>query len=134
MYIRINGTRAIAVSFFLFVFFAACCGCSNSDGPLLEDIPIYPDATEVESMEHRSFGGVVDGSLIQFTTTDEYDKVVDFYTDALKTYKPEVISHKSALGRQTAFAIQRKNSGLSVAIQEFTNEGKVNISFMHVGS
>ena len=40
-------------------------------------------ATKGETMAQSSFGGVVGGSLEQFTTTDSYEEVVDFYTEAL---------------------------------------------------
>ena len=133
MYIRIHRTFAIAASFFLLICFVSGYGCSSSDVPSLENLPRYPGATEVESMEHSSCGGFVSGSLVQFTTTDEYGGVVDFYMDALKTYNPEVLSHESELGRQTAITISQKDGGLSIAIQEFTKEGKVNITLMQVG-
>jgi hypothetical protein len=134
MYIRIHTTFAIGALFLLLICFVTYYGCSSSDVPSLDNIPRYPGATEVESMEHSSFGGFVSGSLVQFTTTDEYGRVVDFYTDALKTYKTEVLSNESELGRQTAITISQKDGGLSIAIQEFTKEGKVNITFMQVGS
>ena len=110
------------------------CGSSSGDGPSLQDIPLYPNATEGESMEQSSPGGIVGGSLAQFTTTDPFDEVVDFYSDALNKYDPEFMSHASDLGRQTAISIPQKNGMISVAIQEFTAEEKVNITFMAVGS
>ena len=134
MYVRIHRTFAIAASFFLFICFVTGYGCSSSNVPSLDNIPRYPGATQVESMEHSSFGGFVGGSLVQFTTTDEYGRVVDFYTNALKTYNPEGLSYESELGRQTAISIPQKDGGFSIAIQEFTKEGKVNITLMQVGS
>ena len=73
------------------------------------------------------------GSLLQLTTTDSFDQVLDFYTDALGQYDPEFMSHTSELGRQTAISIPQKNGMVSVAIQEFIEEGKVNITLMAVG-
>ena len=85
-------------------------------------------------MKQSSPGGIVGGSLAQFTTTDPFDEVVEFYSDALNKYDPQVLSHTSDLGRQTAISIPQKKGMISVAIQEFTAEGKVNITFMEVGS
>jgi hypothetical protein len=85
-------------------------------------------------MEQSSFGGIVEGNLAQFTTTDAYDAVVDFYTEALTNYDTELISLKSELGRQTAISIPQENRMTSVAIQEFSEEGKVNITLMEAGS
>ena len=123
-----------AVVFSLLLSFVIGFGCSRGNELPIEDIPHYPEATKVESMEHSSFGGIAGGSLVQFTTTDKYDAVVDFYTDALKTHNPEILSHESELGRQTAITIPQKDGGLAIAIQEFTKEGKVNITLMQVGS
>ena len=134
MNIRIHGTIALVVAFALFITISTGCGNSGSDGPTLQDIPHYPNATEGESMEPSSPAGFVGGKLAQFTTTDSFDEVVDFYTDALNKYDPEFLSHTSELGRQTAISIQRKKGMISVAIQEFTEEGKVNITLMAVGS
>ena len=85
-------------------------------------------------MEQSSPLGIVSGKLEQFTTSDQFDEVVDFYTDSLNKYDPEFLSHTSDLGRQTSISIPQKNGMISVAIQEFTAEGKVNITFMAVGS
>jgi hypothetical protein len=43
------------------------------------------------------------------------------------------MSHTSELGRQTAISIPQKRGMVSVAIQEFIEEGKVNITLMAVG-
>lgn len=77
MHTRIHRTLTIAVAFSLLIYLVTVFGCSRGDGPSLEDIPRYPNATEVESMEQSSFGGIVSGSLVQFTTTDTYDEVLD---------------------------------------------------------
>ena len=131
---KIRGTFAMAVALALLIHLATGCGSSGGDGPALQDIPRYPNATEGESMAHSSPGGFVSGNLAQFTTTDSFDEVVDFYTEALGQYDPEFMSHTSELGRQTAISIPRENGVTSVAIQEFTAEGKVNITIMVVGS
>lgn len=85
-------------------------------------------------MEKSTAAGMMKGSLAQFTTTDPFDRVVDFYTDALNKYNPQVMSNESDLGRQTALSISQKKGVLSVAIQEFAAQGRVNITFMAVGS
>lgn len=134
MNIRICRRLAMVIAFALFISIPTSCGRSSSDGPSLQDIPRYPNATEGDSMEQSSPGGIVGGKLAQFTTNDSFDEVVDFYTEALNKYDSEFISHTSDLGRQTAFSIPQKNGVISVGIQEFTAEGKVNITFMAVGS
>jgi hypothetical protein len=58
---------------------------------------------------------------------------MDFYTDALNKYNPKFMSNISELGRQTAISIPKKNGMISVAIQEFAEEERVNITFMAVG-
>ena len=134
MEIKTYGTLALVAAFSLIITIFSGCGNSEGDGLALGDIPRYPDATEGEAMAHSSFGGVVGGSLAQYTTTDPYDEVVDFYTEALANYDTEVISHKSELGRQAAISVPKENGMTSIAIQEFTEEGTVNITFMEVGS
>ena len=131
---RIRGTLALLVALVLLITIPTGCGNSKGEGPTMQDIPRYPNASEGESMEQSGPAGLVGGKLAQFTTTDSFDEVVDFYTDALNKYDPELLSHTSELGRQTAISIQRKKGMISLAIQEFTEEGKVNITFMAVGS
>ncbi len=110
-------------------------GCENSSvgGLSLRDIPLYPGATEGQSMAQSSPFGIVGGELKQFTTTDSYDEVLEFYSDALSGFSPEFLSHKSELGRQTGISIPRKNGMITVAVQEFIGEEAVNITFMSVG-
>ena len=122
------------ISFALLTSIPMGCGSSAEDGPSMQDIPLYPNAHEGESMEGSSPGGFVGGKLEQFTTTDPFEDVVDFYTDALNQYSPEFVSHASDLGRQTAISIPQKHGMISIAIQEFIEEGKVNITFMALGS
>jgi hypothetical protein len=134
MNMRIHGRLVMVIVIALLIGIPTGCGSSSDDGSSLQDIPRYPYAIEGESMEQSSPGGIVSGSLEQFTTTDDFDEVVDFYTNALNKYDPKFISHTSDLGRQTAISIPQKNGMISVAIQEFAAEGKVNITFMAVGS
>ncbi|MFC1516506.1 hypothetical protein ACFL7E_07065 [Thermodesulfobacteriota bacterium] len=133
MHKKTGGMLTIILTFFMLTNIITGCGGSADSGPSLKDIPRYPDATEGESMGQSGFGGIVGGNLAQFTTADDYEDVVDFYDDALLKFDPEVMSHTSELGRQTAFSIPRKTGMISVAIQEFIEEGKVNITFMGVG-
>jgi hypothetical protein len=129
---NINTTLAMVFAIALLTSIATGCG-SSGGGPSLEDIPLYPYATEAESVQQSGAGGFMGGKLAQFTTTDPFDEVMDFYTDALNKYKPQFMSHESALGRQTAISIPKKNGMISVAIQELTDEEIVNITFMAVG-
>ncbi|MBW2216263.1 MAG: hypothetical protein JRF34_03610 [Deltaproteobacteria bacterium] len=132
MGIKTCGTLIIAVTLLVNIFTG--CGSPDRDGLSLKDIPRYPNATTGESMEQSSFGGIVEGNLAQFTTTDSYDAVVDFYTEALTNYDTELISLKSELGRQTVISMPQENRMTSVAIQEFSEQGKVNITLMEAGS
>ena len=109
------------------------CGKSGDDGISLQDIPHYPNAVKGESMEQSGFGGFMGGELVQFTTSDSFDDVVEFYTDALISYNTELLSNTSELGQQTVISIPLEGGMISVAIQEFTDEGQVNITFMSVG-
>ncbi len=105
-------------------------GCSGENEPTSRDIPVYPNAYEGEAMQQ---GGMVGANLAQHTTTDGYDDVIDFYNEELARYNPQKLSHTSELGRQTAFSIPKKTGVLSVAVQEFTSEGTVNITIMGMG-
>lgn len=125
-------TLAIVIAFALMISIPTGCG-SSGGGPTLEDLPLYPYATEGESMEQSGPGGFMSGKLAQFTTTDSFDEVIDFYSDALNKYNPQFMDHTSDLGRQMAISIPKKNGMISVAIQEFSEEEKVNITFMAVG-
>ena len=133
MNVRKGGRIAMVVAFALLVSISAGCGSSGGDAPSLQDIPRYPNAIEGESVGQSSPGGMLSGSLLQFTTTDSFDQVVGFYTDALSQHDPELMSHTSELGRQTAISMPQKNGMISVVVQEFTEEGTVNITFMSVG-
>ena len=133
MRMRIPGAHEVAIALAMLVGISASCGGPGSDGPSMQDIPRYPNATLGESMGQSSPGGLLIGSLSQFTTTDSFDQVVEFYTDALSQYDPELMSHTSELGRQTAISMPQTNGMVSVVIQEFTAEGTVNITFMAVG-
>ena len=134
MNFKILGRLAMMIFWALLITIPMGCGSSSGDGPSLQDIPRYPNATEGESMEQSSPGGFVRGSLAQFATTDPFEEVVDFYANALNEYDPQFISHTSELGRQTAISIPQRKGMVSIAIQELTAEEKVNIIFMAVGS
>jgi hypothetical protein len=129
MHIRICGTLSIAVAFSLIIYFVTGCGCSRDNGPSLEDIPRYPNATKLESMA-ESFFGVVDVEIEQYATDDSYERVMKFYTNALKKYETKVATYEDEQGRQTAIEIELKNDKITVAIQEFAEEGKVSITLM----
>lgn len=130
---RIHGTLAMVIAFGFLISIFAGCGSSGDEGLSLHDIPLYPNSTDGATMEQSSPGGFVGGKLAQYTTFDTFDEVVDFYTGALNGYDLKSISHTSELGRQTAISIPKKKGMITVAIQEFTEEEKVNITFMEVG-
>jgi hypothetical protein len=131
MRIRVAFRLALALS--LLVHVCMGCGSSGGEGPSLQDIPRYPNATPGESMAGSSPGGMVSGNLAQFRTTDSFDQVLDFYTEALREYDPQLLSNRSELGRQSAFSIRQKSGMTTVVIQEFVEEGSVNITLMAVG-
>ncbi|MGD9175286.1 MAG: hypothetical protein PVF29_14070 [Desulfobacterales bacterium] len=120
---NITATFAMVFAVTLLISIATGCG-SSGGGPALEDIPLYPYATESESMEQSGPGGFMGGKLAQFTTTDPFDEVMDFYTDALNQYNPKFISNTSELGRQTAISIPKKNGMVSVAIRSLPRKRK----------
>jgi hypothetical protein len=131
---RIYGTLTMVIACAMLISILASCGDSGDEGLSMHDIPLYPNSTDGASMEQSSPGGFVGGKLAQYTTFDSFDEVVDFYTDALNGYDSKSISYSSELGRQTAISIPKKKGMITVAIQEFTEEGKVNITFMAVES
>jgi hypothetical protein len=131
---RVPATLALMILIALLIGFATGCGSSSDIQFALQEIPHYPNAIEGESMEQSMPGGFLGGSVTQFTTIDPFDEVLEFYTDALYQYDTEFMEHESELGRQTAISIPQKKGMITVAIQEFTEEGTVNITFMTVGS
>ena len=128
---RIMGT---VISFVFLISLPLGCGDSGGSKLSLQDIPRYPDATEGETITQSAAGGTVSGKLLQFTSTDPFDKVLDFYTDAMNQYDLKVSSQESEFGRQTALTVLQKGGMITIAIQEFVDEGKVNITFMTVES
>ena len=133
MNIRMNITLVLVTALVLLISMFGGCG-SGEDELSFQDIPRYPNANEGQSMSKSSTGGMVGGKLMQFSTTDSFEDVVDFYTDALSKYDPQIMSHTSEIGRQTAFSVSQKKGVVSIAIQEFRAKGMVNITFMTVGS
>ncbi len=116
------------------LLFILLAGCSSGDeGPTLADIPHYPNSTQNDAMTQSSPGSLLSGSLIQLNTTDPYDDVLGFYTTALGQYETDVMTHVIGDGRQTAISIPQKDGVITVAIQEFRDEGSVNITLMRVG-
>jgi hypothetical protein len=124
---------ATAIVMALLIGAVSGCGSSADDGSVLQNIPQYPNATEGESMEQSIGGGFIGGSMQQYTTTDPFDEVVNFYAEALIGYDTEILTNESQLGRQTAISIPQKRGMVSIAIQEFTEDETVNITFMAVG-
>ena len=128
---NVNRIRYCAAA--LLLVLAICYACSSDIDTAIEDIPLYPGATAGESMKQSIPGGFMGGALQQYSTTDSFENVVDFYTDALSQHSTEIINHESELGRQTAISIKQEKRITTIAIQEFNEEGAVNITFMAVG-
>jgi len=130
----VQPTLAFVVAFALLIGLLTGCEGSSDIKSALQEIPLYPNAIEGESTEQSMPGGFLGGFVTQFTTTDPYEEVLEFYTDALYQYETEVMEHESELGRQTAISIPQRKGVITVAIQEFTEEETVNITLMAVGS
>jgi len=130
---RVEPTLALVVALALLTGLLTGCGGYSDIKSALQEIPLYPNAVEGESMEQSFPGGFMGGSVTQFMTTDPYEEVLEFYTDALYQYETEVMEHETELGRQTAISIPQKKGMITVAIQEFSEEQTVNITFMAVG-
>jgi hypothetical protein len=136
---RLNPNRTMGRStaaFALVALLAVGCGDSNNSAgkEAFRNLPHYPGAVASESLEQSTMLGVLSGELVQMTTSDGFDEVLDFYTAALAQQDVEVLNHSSDLGRQTAISIREDTSVVSVAIQEFASEGELNITLMRVGS
>jgi hypothetical protein len=112
-----------------------CAGESNSAGAeAFRQLPHYPGAVQTESIAQSGMLGILSGEIVQLTTGDSFDEVLDFYRTALADQDVEVIDHTSDLGRQTAISMRGDNHVVTVAIQEFVDEGAVNVTLMRVGS
>jgi hypothetical protein len=110
-----------------FLFPLTLSGCSQSNA--LEEIVEYPGA--IEDQEHEAkLLGVSLAKVKRVATEDSYDEVLAYYMNLLESYNPEVISHELEDGRQTAISITGSNS-LTIAIQEFIEEGKTSITYMN---
>ena len=134
---RYQGNFSVTTTAWLLLLLLTLSGCGGSDSgpaPSLNDIPQYPNAAESESMQQSALGGMINGEVRQLMTTDKYDDVLSFYTDALSDSAPEVIADKSPMGQQTAFAIMREDGIISVTIQEFKKENQVAITLMSIGN
>lgn len=125
--------NSLLIPVLLVFVLTACGGAPDSIEIELADLPVYPNATLGEGMAQFS-AGPMGGSMQQYMTMDAYDEVVEFYTDALSTYPTETISQPSQLGRQTAISVLKEQGVVSVAIQEFSAEQAVHITFMQVGN
>ena len=112
---KMNGT--LAAMMVLLIGILSGCGLFGGDGPSLEGIPIYPNAMEGESMEQSVPGGFIGGKMTQYTTTDTFDEVMDYYAEALGDYEAQVMSHTSELGRQVAISIPQDNGIITVSVR-----------------
>jgi major membrane immunogen (membrane-anchored lipoprotein) len=107
-------------------------GCSKSDEPQIK-IPGYPGAQEDQEHNAEIMGSSM-GTVKRVITDDSFDKVFAYYKEHLEKYDPEVMSHTIDDGRQAAFTVVNTGTGsLTVAVQEFKEEGKVAITFMRLG-
>ena len=121
-----SARRGIAAAALLVSGLLAACG----DRAAEVAIPAYPNATPTESMAQEGLFGIVSGELQQATTTDPFDRVLEFYVDALAD--AEISSHRTELGRQAALAVRDGGGSATVAIQEFTDENRVVVTVMRL--
>ncbi len=99
--------------------------CSRSDSKVL--IPEYPGA--IEDQEHNAkMLGMSVAKVKRVFTNDSFDKVLAFYNEKLAPYEPEIMSYDLEDGRQAAFTI--KKGKVTIAVQEFIEEGAVTITYM----
>ncbi|NNL66868.1 MAG: hypothetical protein HKP30_11535 [Myxococcales bacterium] len=113
-------------------------GCSREADPAagpasaaLPEVAYYPDASQRESMSQAM--GPLGGNLVQLATSDDFDTVLAYYTGALAGLGAESISHTLPGGRQAALSLTRGDQRLTIAIQEFVDEGAVHITHMRLG-
>ncbi len=127
--------RSILQAVCLLATTALVSACGSSDPALsIADLPVYPNATERESMSGQDpMFGSLKAELGQFSTTDDHDDVVEFYRSRLSEHSPDISSHALADGRQTSISIADGNVGITIAVQEYPADGQVMITFMRVG-
>lgn len=130
---RGDEVAAIVSSLALIALLLGGCG-EPSVGPSTAAISRYPGATLGETLEASAPFGLFGGHLEQYTTRDSYEDVLAFYRESLRSYDPEVVTHETPQGRQTALSIDVEGGGITVAIQEFREEDAVNITLMAAGS
>ncbi len=106
-------------------------GCSDA-GLSLAEIPRYPNAVPGESLSQDM--GFMTGEIVQLTTADSFEQVLEFYLDALAEYQTETISPAMKDGRQTAINLVRRTGATTVVIQEYDGEDTVYITLMRVGT
>jgi hypothetical protein len=117
-------------SIFILVLFISLLSisCSRSDDKV--QIPEYPGA--IDDQEHDAkMLGVSMAKVKRVFTSDSFDKVFAFYNEKLAQYGPEIMSYALEDGRQAAFTIKKGN--VTVAVQEFIEEGAVAITYMGTG-
>ena len=121
----------IPAGILIFILLCGAGGCNNRDTALsFQGIPHYPASVPEQGLDGAVPSGVIKGELVQLSTTDPFDTVVEFYTGELSRYNPEVLSHSSGLGRQTAITIQQDSKVFAITIQEFGKENRVAITHM----
>jgi hypothetical protein len=123
---------ALIIIAITFIFFSGCGQSENSDMDI-NKIPVYFNAESSQSLQQQLPGGILGGSLKQYSSNDSYTDIVQFYQEALNSYDTQNMSHTSELGRQTVFSINNQTGIITVAIQEFTEEDTVNITIMEAG-
>lgn len=125
-----NSTRFFSIGLGIAIFtLLFLMGCSEKEGI---NIPEYPNAVEDQEVKAEMLG-MEFGGVRRVFTSDSFDTVYAFYEEHLRDYSPEVMSHVLEDGRQAAFTVKETEKIVTtVAVQEFSKEGKVAISYMHV--
>ncbi len=125
--------RALFLSSALIFFLLPLAGCGPNHGPSLAELPRFPGAVPGEAMAQSGFGGIMGGTIEQFTTTESFDDVVSYYDGQLRSKEPEIEEYTSELGRQKVYSMQRGQGMIAVTIQEFEDEDEVYITLMGAG-
>jgi hypothetical protein len=108
-------------------------GCSNKEETVQITVPQYPGATEDQEHDAKIMGMSL-GKIKRLITDDSYEDVLAYYEEKLKDYNPEVVTYDLEDGRQTAMTIaESENFVITLAIQEFEEDGKVAIVYMRAG-
>jgi hypothetical protein len=79
------------------------------------DFPIYKEARATASFSTETEGGK--GYQVMLSTTDDFNKVVDYYKSELEKAGYKIVSTISQTGKSQAFYFENKKTGASGTVQ-----------------